>query len=276
MHTHTHSHTLVQAQTTTRTCGSTHSHPHNNRHPPTPPTRRQLLANYRNGNAESLSVLFLFQWLAGDALNLIGAKMTHQLATQIITAYYFVCVDIVLIMQFTYYTVKSTLQDNAESKGEYSMAVWVCEGGRKCGCGCTTRMYQASGSVLLLVSSVAVTAKSWMNEPDFADTTSRGTGRTLQAVHADNGSGMTTNEIGYMLGIASAAFYLSSRIPQIIKNIKRRSTGGLAFTMFLLAVVGNVTYSLGILITSTEKNFILQKLPWIVGRSSVLAEATIE
>ena len=38
----------------------------------------QLITNYKNGNADSLSALFLFQWLAGDSLNLIGSVLSNQ------------------------------------------------------------------------------------------------------------------------------------------------------------------------------------------------------
>lgn len=43
---------------------------------------RQLLSNWRHGNADSLSVYFLGQWLLGDTLNLVGSVMTKQLPTQ--------------------------------------------------------------------------------------------------------------------------------------------------------------------------------------------------
>lgn len=35
--------------------------------------------------------------------------------------------------------------------------------------------------------------------------------------------------------------------------------------MFILSVLGNVTYGLGILLYSVDGVFLLQKLPWLVG-----------
>jgi hypothetical protein len=35
--------------------------------------------------------------------------------------------------------------------------------------------------------------------------------------------------------------------------------------MFILSVLGNVTYGLGILLYSMDGIFLLQKLPWLVG-----------
>jgi uncharacterized protein with PQ loop repeat len=76
----------------------------------------QLYTNYQNGNADSLSALFLVQWLIGDSLNLIGSILSNQLATQIATAYYFVSIDIVMVGQFTYYMLKNAVKERQESK----------------------------------------------------------------------------------------------------------------------------------------------------------------
>ena len=45
----------------------------------------------------------------------------------------------------------------------------------------------------------------------------------------------------------------------------RCSVDGLSVHMFILSVLGNVTYGLGILLYSVDGIFLLQKLPWLVG-----------
>ena len=45
----------------------------------------------------------------------------------------------------------------------------------------------------------------------------------------------------------------------------RCSVEGLSVHMFILSVLGNVTYGLGILLYSVDGVFLLQKLPWLVG-----------
>ena len=40
--------------------------------------------------------------------------------------------------------------------------------------------------------------------------------------------------------------------------------------MFILAVMGNVTYALGVLLYSVEPIFLLRKLPWLVGSIGTL------
>ncbi|GAB4820511.1 hypothetical protein N2152v2_007557 [Parachlorella kessleri] len=79
---------------------------------PFKPVVPQLLANYRNKSAEALSPYFLAEWLLGDTCNLVGALLKgDQVPTVVFTAQYFICMDVVLLVQFIYYT---TLQRRRE------------------------------------------------------------------------------------------------------------------------------------------------------------------
>ncbi|KAE8199305.1 hypothetical protein CF328_g3288 [Tilletia controversa] len=62
-------------------------------------TTHQLLENYRNQSSEGLSTLFILVWLAGDALDWLGALLQVLLWTQIALAGYYVCCDIALLWQ---------------------------------------------------------------------------------------------------------------------------------------------------------------------------------
>jgi low temperature requirement protein LtrA len=74
-----------------------------------------------------LHIAFLIQWILGDSLNAIGAILTGQLTTQILTGIYFVSMDVILIAQWIYYMMKNriksqneeTLEDGEESQAEY-------------------------------------------------------------------------------------------------------------------------------------------------------------
>lgn len=59
----------------------------------------QILKNYQRKSVEGLSLVFLFQWIAGDVLNLIGCLLTGQLFFQVAVATWFVFVDVVLSVQ---------------------------------------------------------------------------------------------------------------------------------------------------------------------------------
>jgi hypothetical protein len=50
--------------------------------------------------------------------------------------------------------------------------------------------------------------------------------------------------IPQLMGWTSAVLYVGSRIPQLLKNWKHKSTEGLSFGMFICAVMGNVLFTL--------------------------------
>lgn len=63
----------------------------------------QLIENYRNGNAEAISLLFIFVWFIGDIANLAGGLMADLVPVILAIAVYFCIADGVLIGQCLYY-----------------------------------------------------------------------------------------------------------------------------------------------------------------------------
>ncbi|KAG0052622.1 hypothetical protein BGZ83_002338 [Gryganskiella cystojenkinii] len=63
----------------------------------------QFWINYKRQSGESLSLDFLYIWLAGDIMNLVGAIMENLLLTMRILAWYYTIADIALILQIFYY-----------------------------------------------------------------------------------------------------------------------------------------------------------------------------
>ena len=76
--------------------------------------------------------------------------------------------------------------------------------------------------------------------------------------------------IGVVFGWVSTVIYLFSRIPQILKNIKRGSVEGLSPIMFFCAVMGNLTYAGGILIRARNEAAVIKALPYLVGSIGTL------
>merc|ERR1739848_96444 len=78
------------------------------------------------------------------------------------------------------------------------------------------------------------------------------------------------NVAGTITGWVSAMCYLLSRMPQIWRNCKRRSTEGLAISMFFCAVMGNLTYAVSVFLRSVEWDFLYDSLPWLIGSIGTL------
>ncbi|KAL3692557.1 hypothetical protein R1sor_006208 [Riccia sorocarpa] len=68
----------------------------------------QFISNIKNQSAEALSPWFLFQWLTGDSFNLLGCILTgDQLATETLTATYFIFADCIIISQYIFYSIRA-------------------------------------------------------------------------------------------------------------------------------------------------------------------------
>ncbi|KAG0363105.1 hypothetical protein BGX24_004984 [Mortierella sp. AD032] len=74
----------------------------------------QFWINYKRQSGESLSLVFLYIWLAGDIMNLIGATMENLLLTMRILAWYYTIADVALIAQIFYYR-KTSVKASFES-----------------------------------------------------------------------------------------------------------------------------------------------------------------
>ncbi|KIW67724.1 hypothetical protein PV04_06956 [Phialophora macrospora] len=75
-----------------------------------------------------------------------------------------------------------------------------------------------------------------------------------------------------VLGYLSAVAYLGARIPQIVKNARDRSCEGLSLLFFILSLMGNLTYGAGILCHSTEHQYVMKNLPWLIGSLGTMVE----
>ncbi|KAJ5551204.1 hypothetical protein N7535_000853 [Penicillium sp. DV-2018c] len=64
----------------------------------------QIYKNFQAQSTSGLSIFFLLIWCLGDASNLIGALYTRQAGWQVVVASYYVFVDVVLVIQFFWYT----------------------------------------------------------------------------------------------------------------------------------------------------------------------------
>ncbi|XP_053307893.1 lysosomal amino acid transporter 1 homolog [Spea bombifrons] len=212
----------------------------------------QYYRSIKTGNMDkAISIWFLLGWLAGDSCNFIGAFLSHQLPLQTYTAVYYVMSDILMLTLYIYYKYRKRSPAGA------------------------VRINAVCGFVL--VGSVA--SMSLLRAPGSAasDSGAGGHGRRLLAF-SDSGNKPFTNQeiIGVFIGSVSSLFYLMSRIPQMITNFKRRSTEGLSVLLFLMVVLGNLTYGTSVLLKNPEsgqsvQDYILRHLPWIIGSLGVMS-----
>jgi hypothetical protein len=76
---------------------------------------------------------------------------------------------------------------------------------------------------------------------------------------------------GRLFAWICCGFYLSSRIPQILENHRRKSTQGVNIALFTAALCGNLFYTTAILTNplahdpSERREFLLNAFPYLLG-----------
>ena len=317
----------------------------------------QFIQNFRLKSAESLSPWFLAEWLLGDTFNLLGCLMTgDQLATETYTAVYFMCVDVAMIFQFVYYTLRARDawelvsadlrdpeyarlegsaddedddededEDEGEGRGEGEGEGLEGEGregegaraasGRRRGGGgaregkggafarAAPLAAVATGSVAVAVAvAVGVLVpghgfghglrfEGGEDDPNASSAGVRPRGDDLFFFEGDSAAGDSGGAVRYCgetfnppwekvlgrsIGYVSSAFYLGSRISQIVKNRARRSCEGLSAAMFAVAAAANSFYGASIVLRATSWRLALDSAPWLLGSLGTVAlDATI-
>jgi uncharacterized protein with PQ loop repeat len=81
----------------------------------------------------------------------------------------------------------------------------------------------------------------------------------------------TSEWVGQVFAWVCCSFYLTSRLPQILENHRRKSTQGINIALFAAALCGNFFYTTGILTNplahteSARSEFLLNALPYLLG-----------
>ncbi|XP_075696626.1 lysosomal amino acid transporter 1 homolog [Rhinoderma darwinii] len=212
----------------------------------------QYYQSCKTGNMDkALSIWFLLGWLAGDSCNFVGAFLSHQLPIQTYTAVYYVLADFFMLSLYVFYKYRNQ------------------------GPSAALRINAVCGFALF--GSAALLPVLGSSGPAAADDSITANTRRLLSTDASDSEPFSTQEIaGCVIGSISSMFYLCSRLPQIVTNFRRRSTEGLALSLFVMVIVGNLTYGLSILLKNpdqgqSETNYIHHHLPWLVGSLGVMS-----
>ena len=199
----------------------------------------QIYENWRNGSANGISYGFLISWFVGDVTNFIGCILNYQLVTQSMMAIYFIVVDVILCIQTIYYRRGMSAKQNEERINHDFI-----------------HRQSPRKNYIQYISSIG----SAFAQSKLVETIPIAVDDTIVMKRGSN-----TYTVGAVCGWISAFLYITSRIPQIYKNFSRKSTEGLSVGMFVCTLSQNIAYSASIFIESTERSYLLQALPFIIG-----------
>ncbi|RDA87701.1 hypothetical protein CP532_1763 [Ophiocordyceps camponoti-leonardi (nom. inval.)] len=187
----------------------------------------QIIQQFRQGNADGLSLQFIAIWLLGDT----------------ILAIYYTLADVVLLGQCFYYRGLRRSDDEAQVADERTP---LCEAdwtGLSPAVG-----HQSTPEEQQARPSRAQTA-GW-NATVIAMVCCAGAAGWLLAGRKGGPSdekSLELNVTGQVFGYLCAVAYMASRVPQLLLNWRRKTTEGLSMLFFLFACLGNATYVLSIL-----------------------------
>ncbi|KAF8004016.1 hypothetical protein HF325_001464 [Metschnikowia pulcherrima] len=238
----------------------------------------QVLENYANQSVAGVSAAFLACWIAGDVTNLIGCLLTRALPFQTCLAAYYCFIDLILSIQYWYYTIiyprqrvhHNMLQSpdmmrpvklNGSVKGMLSSRLNRFEAlpnphmQRSSSSKRGPRRPRRSFLQQVLSGSVISTAfgKASARPVDGVNIESQAENwsvyarllvNTLLAYLATIGHSATL--LGTYSGWLSTGCYISSRAPQIWKNYRAKLTSGMTPFLFLFAMTGNILYTVSI------------------------------
>ncbi|RDW60364.1 PQ-loop repeat-containing protein [Aspergillus mulundensis] len=266
----------------------------------------QLIENYRNGNAEAISLLFLFVWFVGDITNLAGSAWAGLVPVIVAIAVYFCLADGVLIGQCLYYRARNSraaaahvresssatsepttpllgrrlsdalLGGDAEHRPRGSRPSYSAVNGSDQGPDDTiAKLVEENkvGQSVLLKNFSSVLAICVIGMAGWTMAWQTGVWKPAPLEGENGGVDMAPG--AQVLGYISAICYLGARLPQIYKNYCDKSCEGLSLLFFILSLMGNLTYGAGILCHSTEKNYFLTNLPWLIGSLGTMVEDAI-
>ncbi|XP_058491012.1 lysosomal amino acid transporter 1 homolog [Solea solea] len=200
----------------------------------------QVYEAYRNGKVEqAMSFGFLLFLFSGDMTSFAGCYLTSQLPIQLVTVVFYIFTDLILISQFLYYKIKNS------STRKSPVLKWLCF------------TWCAAGTLVLLALPKLI-----IDNSVTLDSQNPSTSKSIEFT-------------GYVCGYLASVFYLCSRFPQLYKNFQRQSTEGTSYLLFALAMMGNGTYGLSVIVVlpalrGSKQTFIIKHLAWLIGSLGVL------
>ncbi|KAL1954466.1 hypothetical protein VTO42DRAFT_1142 [Malbranchea cinnamomea] len=257
----------------------------------------QIYKNFTLQSTAGLSVWFLVEWCLGDSANLIGAVLTDQAGWQVTIAAYYVFVDVVLVMQYFWYTylkpgglaahsytstvIESSGDDGGEEDHQQDVVAakthmpepalprlmpsselkvapapssqpagtvqsdsWTDANEKSSLPGRAVPRAGPSGAGVILPSPRAILFMSMLCAAvAHASTPTTGDANLENAEVSHESWGKVAGRVSSWV---STVMYLASRMPQIYKNYRRKSTSGLSPLLFCAAFCGNLFYSLSL------------------------------
>ncbi len=181
---------------------------------------------YKTKSTDGISILMLLLWTQADFLSLIGTILNGLNISVIIMGWYHSTIGLCMVSFVWYYKYKSDNMILPTVNDKYN--------GRY-----GSIWYELS--YIILFFGINICTGLVLNIKNIQDYT-----------------------FGEILGWITMSLYIIGRFPQIMMNIKRKTTEGLSALMYIFTMCGNTFYVLSLVTYSSESDYIMLNLPWII------------
>lgn len=213
----------------------------------------QLYKNYKNKNANAISLSLLYCLILGDLFSIVSADYKHLNPVIIYSAIFHIFLDLIIVGQIIYYRhlYTSTLlncpfiEEHSRLLGDTNNLIDINPKYKK-HFGYLTNI---EFGFVLFSSLIVITVE------------------ILLLYLQDN---LLAIQLANILAWGSTLVFISARIPQIILNYRRGSTEGLSLISFIIINIANLFFLLSIVILMIDIKesyieFILYNIQWIIG-----------
>lgn len=204
----------------------------------------QILENKRNKSSDAISFYLILLWYIGDTISSISVIYKNAPHILLYVGVYHIIFDIIFIVQIIYYRlpqIEHYPQLLNENEYKYDMLYYIKD------VITMSEVYRFFGYNMILIISQPI----------------------LQ-----NFSHVV---VGNVLAWISTLIFLTSRLPQILLNNRRRSVIGLSIVTFFNIAIANQLFLISVLVNlldisfaDMKLQFVIENLPWIVGSSGTI------
>lgn len=216
----------------------------------------QLYKNYKNKNAEAISLSLLYCLILGDIFSIISANYKQLNLVIIYSAGFHIFLDLIIVGQIIYYRYLATstllnypfIEERSRLLGDTNNLIEINPKYKKY-LGYLTNI--EFGFVLLSSLFIITTELLLLYLKDHE----------------------LAIKLANILAWLATTVFITARIPQIILNYTRSSTEGLSLGSFIIINIANLFYFLSIIILMIDLpqkkeiyiDFILYNIQWIAG-----------
>ena len=195
----------------------------------------QIILNFKNHSAEAVSLSYYIFVVSGDIANLVAVFLNDTMVTQKFAAIWGVLADGSVMLQYIYYHwVRPWLTGEP----------YIDPGASEVECYNDINERLRDEGVNIPMGPLIIASAASLDPDDPYS---------------------SKNLVGTLLGWFGGFTFVAGRLPQVLKNCRRKRTTGLSLQFWICSVFANSCYGISILTKSPTWHYLWKQMPWFFG-----------